>query len=170
MNRILSFLFNLNINIRKSYKRNESLFSVLYEDRESQMLEDEMGEYYFVTYNDYDRLRILMINVLFLIIKDIKMKRRKYKKKIKSLMEEINNTYFYFNYPTDKYLIDFQKMVYRVIFRYYKDYKYKAKLEYDKYEMQNIACLSLEEGSKTLEFSFDPFQLKHLFIYSKFIR
>ena len=25
MNRILSFLFNLNINIRKSYKRNESL-------------------------------------------------------------------------------------------------------------------------------------------------
>ena len=81
MNRILSFLFNLNINIRKSYKRNESLFSVLYEDRESQMLEDEMGEYYFVTYNDYDRLRILMINVLFLIIKDIKMKRRKYKKK-----------------------------------------------------------------------------------------
>ena len=83
MNRILSFLFNLNINIRKSYKRNESLFSVLYEDRESQMLEDEMGEYYFVTYNDYDRLRILMINVLFLIIKDIKMKRRKYKKKNK---------------------------------------------------------------------------------------
>ena len=83
MNRILSFLFNLNINIRKSYKRNESLFSVLYEDRESQMLEDEMGEYYFVTYNDYERLRILMINVLFLIIKDIKMKRRKYKKKNK---------------------------------------------------------------------------------------
>ena len=76
MKRILSFLFNLNINIRKSYKRNESLFSVLFEDRE-----DETGEYYFVTYNDYDRLRILMINVLFLIIKDIKMKRRKYKKK-----------------------------------------------------------------------------------------
>ena len=76
MNRILSFLFNLNINIRKSYKRNESLFSVLFEDRE-----DETEEYYFVTYNDYDRLRILMINVLFLIIKDIKMKRRKYKKK-----------------------------------------------------------------------------------------
>ena len=164
MNRILSFLFNLNINIRKSYKRNESLFSVLFEDRE-----DETGEYYFVTYNDYDRLRILMINVLFLIIKDIKMKRRKYKKKIKSLMEEINNTYFYFSYPSDKYLIDFQKMVYRVIFRYYKDYKYKAKLEYDKYEMQNAVCLSLEKGSNTLEISFDPFQLKNLFIYSKFI-
>ena len=164
MKRILSFLFNLNINIRKSYKRNESLFSVLFEDRE-----DELEEYNYVTYNDYDRLRILMINVLFLIVKDIKMKRSKCKKIIKSLMEEINNTYFYFSYPSDKYLIDFQKMVYRVIFRYYKDYKYKAKLEYDKYEMQNIACLSLEEGSKTLEFSFDPFQLKHLFIYSKFI-
>ena len=125
------------------------------------MLEDE---YYFVTCKDYERLRILMINVLFFIIKDIKMKRRKYKKKIKSLMEEINNTYFYFSYPSDKYLIDFQKMVYRVLFRYYKDYKYKAKLEYDIYEMQNVVCLSLEKGSKTIEYLFDPFQLKHLFI------
>ena len=134
------------------------------------MLEDELEEYYFVTYKNYDRLRILMINILFLIIKDIKMKRRKYKTKIKSLMEEINNTYLYFSYPSDKYLIDFQKMVYRILFRYYKDYKYKAKLEYDKYEMQNIVCLSLESGSKTWEFEFNPFQLKHLFISFKFIR
>ena len=166
MKRLLSLLFNLRNNIRESYKRNESLIRVSYDDREILMLETN---YYFLTYNDYDRLRILMINVLFLIIKDIKMKRRKYKKKIKSLMEEINNTYFYFSYPSDKYLIDFQKMVYRVIFRYYKDYKYKAKLEYDKYEMQNAVCLSLEKGSNTLEISFDPFQLKNLFIYSKFI-
>ena len=84
-------------------------------------------------------------------------------------MEEINNTYFYFSYPSDKYLIDFQKMVYRVIFRYYKDYKYKAKLEYDKYDTQIAACASLEKGSETIEFFFNPFQLKHLFIYYKFI-
>ena len=170
MNRILKFLFNLNTNIRKSYKREESLFSSLYEDRENGLLEEEMEEYYFVTYNDYERLRILMINVLFFIIKDIKMKQRKYKEKIKSLMEEINNTYFYFSYPTDKYLIDFQKMVYGLLFRYYKDYKYKAKIEYDKYEIQFAACASQEEDSKTIEFSFDPFQLKNLFIYYKFIR
>ena len=62
------------------------------------MLEDELEEYYFVTYKNYDRLRILMRNILFLIIKDIKMKRRKYKTKIKSLMEEINNTYLCFSY------------------------------------------------------------------------
>ena len=170
MNRILSLLFNLNSNIRKSYKRDKSLVRVLYQDRERQMLEDELEEYYFVTYKNYDRLRIIMINILFLIIKDIKMKKRKYKTKIKSLMEEINNTYFYFSYPSDKYLIDFQKMVYRILFRYYKDYKYKAKLEYDKYERQNIVCLSLEAGSTTWEFAFNPFQLKHLFISFKFIR
>ena len=35
--------------------------------------------------------------------------------------------------------------------------------------MQNAVCLSLEKGSNTLEISFDPFQLKNLFIYSKFI-
>ena len=78
MKRLLSLLFNLRNNIRESYKRNESLIRVSYDDREILMLETN---YYFLTYNDYDRLRILMINVLFLIIKDIKMKRRKYKKK-----------------------------------------------------------------------------------------
>ena len=170
MNRILSLLFNLNGNIRKSYKRDKSLIRILYEDRERQMLEDELEEYYFVNYKHYDRLRILMINILFLIIKDIKMKRKKYKTKTKSLMEEVNNTYLYFSFPSDKYLIDFQKMVYRILFRYYKDYKYKAKLEYDKYEMQNIASLYLEAGSTTWEFEFNPFQLKHLFISFKFIR
>ena len=61
-------------------------------------------------------------------------------------------------------------MVYRILFRYYKDYKYKAKLEYDKYEMQKIVCLSLEAGSSTCELAFDPFKLKHLFISFKFIR
>lgn len=69
MNRILSHLFNLNSNIRKSYEREKSLVRVLYEDRERQMLEDELKEYYFVTYENYNRLRILMINILFLIIK-----------------------------------------------------------------------------------------------------
>ena len=170
MNRILSHLFNLNSNIRKSYEREKSLVRVLYEDRERQMLEDELKEYYFVTYENYNRLRILMINILFLIIKDMKMKRRKYKTKIKSLMEEINNTYLYFSYPSDKYLIDFQKMVYKILFRYYKDYLYKAKLEYDKYEMQDVVCFSLKPGSTRWEYEFDPFQLKHLFISFKFIR
>ena len=58
MNRILSLLFNLNSNIRKSYKRDKSLVRILYQDRERQMLEDELEEYYFVTYKNYDRLRI----------------------------------------------------------------------------------------------------------------
>ena len=87
MNRILSLLFNLNSNIRKSYERNKSLVRILSQDRERQLLEEELKEYYFVTYKNYDRLRILMINILFLIIKDIKMKRRKNKTKIKSLMD-----------------------------------------------------------------------------------
>ena len=42
MNRILSLLFNLNSNIRKSYKRDKSLVRILYQDRERQMLEDEL--------------------------------------------------------------------------------------------------------------------------------
>ena len=58
MNRILSLLFNLNSKIRKRYKRDKSLVRILYQDRERQMLEDELEEYYFVTYKNYDRLRI----------------------------------------------------------------------------------------------------------------
>ena len=65
-------------------------------------------------------------------------------------MEKVNNTYFYFSYPFDKYLIDFQKIVNRILFRYYKDYKYKAKLEYYKYEMQYPACMVIEEGKKKM--------------------
>ena len=34
MNRILSLLFNLNSNIRKSYERAKSFVRVLYQDRE----------------------------------------------------------------------------------------------------------------------------------------
>ena len=63
MNRILSLLFNLNSNIRKSYERDKRFVRVLYQDRERQMLEDQLEEYYFVTYKNYDRLRILMIKL-----------------------------------------------------------------------------------------------------------
>ena len=159
MKKILKILFSLNSNIRKSYKRNEYLISFIHNEGE------HTEDYFYLTYKDYDRLRILMINIIFFIKEDIKNNRRKNKEKIKRLMEEVNNTYLFFTYPFDKYLVDFQKMVYRVLFRYYKDYIYKARIEYDKYENYHSEVLSLFDNLK--QFEFGPFQLKNLIITFK---
>lgn len=72
-------------------------------------------------------------------------------------MNDFNNTYIYFNYPKDKYLYKFQKFVYNTLFTYYKDYIYKAQLEYysDK-EIPTFASATLDDED------YDPLQLKIL--------
>ena len=45
-------------------------------------------------------------------------------------MEIFKNTYIFISLPKNKYLNDFQNFVNNILFRYYKDYVYKAKLKY----------------------------------------
>ena len=45
-------------------------------------------------------------------------------------MINFNNTYIYFTYPRNIYLYRFQRFVKNVLFIYYKEYVYKAQMEY----------------------------------------
>ena len=124
----------LALSIKKSIKDHclydASLIQITYEDKYDYGYDYLQNEYDY-TYKDYDNLRLIMAKIiLHLIIYDVKNKKRKHKKKIISLMSVFNNTCLYFTYPYHSYLYEFQMFVINIIFRYYKDYVYKAQWEY----------------------------------------
>ena len=74
---------NLALSIKKSIKDhylNDAL--VLEEIHDDKDINDELENYYYLTYKDYDKLRIIILNILQLILHDLKNKKRKHKKKL----------------------------------------------------------------------------------------
>ena len=160
----------LALSIKKSiidhYLVDASFLEILYEDEYNN---DELENYYYFTYNYYDKLRLIMVNILHLIFRDLKNKKRKHKKKIINLMGIFNNSYIYFTYPKNIYLYKFQRFVNNILFRYYKDYVYKAQLEYPSIkELPTLAVISF--GNDFYEEEYDPMQLKILLSLCKKIR
>ena len=78
-------------------------------------------------------------------------------------MEIFKNTYIFISLPKNKYLNDFQKFVNNILFRYYKDYVYKAKLKYYPIkELPRLKVLIFFTLNKYYEVKYDPLQLKIL--------
>ena len=79
MSGILSKDLNLALSIKKGvkelYNRDKYYISLVFEDG------NENDEKYYLTYKDYDRLRLIMVNILNLIFHDIKNGKRKHMKK-----------------------------------------------------------------------------------------
>ena len=123
MKSIISKALKLSISIKKSikehYLEDVSFIKILYEDEYD---DDELENYYYLTYKDYDKLRLIIVNIFQLELHDLKNKKRKHKKKIINLMNIFKNTYIYFTYPKNIYLYKFQRFVNNILFRYYKDY------------------------------------------------
>ena len=72
-------------------------------------------------------------------------------------MNIFNNTYIYFTYPKNIYLHEFQRFVNNILFRYCKDYVYKAQLQYPFIKESPTPA----EGCYEYE-CYDPIQLKIL--------
>lgn len=165
MSGILSKDLNLALSIKKGvkehYNRDKHYISLVFEDG------NENDEKYYLTYKDYDRLRLIMVNILNLIFHDIKNGKRKHMKKVIRLINIFNYTYSYFHYPNDEYLYRFQIFVKDKLFNYYKDYIYKAQMEYYyKKELPWPSCIAFNEYG--IEEDYNPTQLK--FIYDIFRR
>ena len=142
----LRFLINIRKNISNHYKSDSSFLEILYED-EPNVLED----YFYLSYKDYDRLRLIIVNILHLMIHDFKYKKTKHKKKVQNLMILFNNTRIYFSYPINLYLYEIQKYFNNILFIYYKDYVYKACLSF------TVVC-----GGENNEEEYYPIELKIL--------
>lgn len=118
-----------------------------------------------LNYKNYDKLRLIIVNIFNLIFNDIKNGKRKNKEKVDSLMNIFNNTYMFINFPKDKYLYKFYIFVKNKLFYYYKDYIFKAKMEYEKKEIPWAAEIIIH--NKKVEVLYDPFKLKYLYITFK---
>ena len=94
----------------------------------------------------------------------LKIKKRKHNKKIINLMNIFNNTYIYFTFPENIYLYKFQSFVNNILFIYYKDYIYKAQLEYSikKLPIPSPVAFGFKYFNYTEEY--DPIQLKFLYV------
>ena len=69
--RALKLALSIKKSIKDHYLVEASLVKLLYEDRDKG--EDvPLEEYYYITYKDYDKLRLIIVNILHLIIHDIK--------------------------------------------------------------------------------------------------
>lgn len=78
-------------------------------------------------------------------------------------MAIFKNTYIFISLPKNKYRNDFQKFVNNILFRYYKDYVYKAKLKYYPIkELPRPKVLIFFTLNKNYEVKYDPLQLKIL--------
>lgn len=144
--------------IKDHYLNDALLLEGIHDDKD---INDELENYYYLTYKDYDMLRIIILNILQLILHDLKNKKRKHKKKIIHLMYIFNNTYIYFTYPKNIYLYKFQRFVNNILFSYYKDYIYKAQLEYPSIkELPTPVVIGF--GYKYYLEEYDPIQLKIL--------
>ena len=163
-NQAQKFILGIKKYIKVHYQNDYELLKILHDKRP----EDELEYYYYLTYKDYDKLRIIMINILRFILHNLKNKKRKNKKKIILLMDIFNNTFFYVTYPNDMYLCKFQKFIYKILFIYYKDYIYKARLEYSYIkDLPKPVVVSL--GFEYYQEEYDPIKLKILFfLFKKF--
>ena len=66
-------------NIKDHYQNDYILLKLMHDKR----FKDEIEEYYYyLTYKDYDKLRIIMLNIIKFILHDLKNKKRKLKKKL----------------------------------------------------------------------------------------
>ena len=162
MKSIISKALKLALSIKKGIKErylgDANFIRFLYEDE----YDDELEDYYYLTYKDYDKLRFIIFNILHLIIHDLKNKKRKHKRKIINLMSIFNNAYIYFTYPKNIYLYEFQRFVYNILFRYYKDYVYKAQLEYSSIKEIPVPVVISFFKYEYYEEEYDPIQLKIL--------
>ena len=162
MKSITSKALKLSLSIKKSirdhYLGDASFIEMIYEGEYNN---DELENYYYLTYKDYDKLRLIIVNILHLILYDLKNKKRKHKKKIINLMDIFNNTYIYFTYPKNIYLCKFQRFVNNTLFIYYKDYVYKAQLQYPSINKLPISVV-ITSYYNYYEQEHDPIQLKIL--------
>ena len=162
MKSITSTYQKLALNIKKSIKDHyQNDGSLLKELNYNRGINDELEEYFYLTYKDYDKLRIIILNILHLIFHDVKDNKRKNKKKIINLMNIYNNTYIYISLPKNIYLYKFQKFVNNILFSYYKGYIYKAQLQYPSIkELPTPVVLIL--GFNSCEEEYNPMQIKIL--------
>ena len=69
---------NLALSIKKSikdhYLGDASFIKILYEDEYD---DDDELENYYLTYKDYDKLRRIIVSILYLILHDLKNKKKK---------------------------------------------------------------------------------------------
>ena len=69
---------NLALSIKKSikdhYLSDVSFIEILYEDEYD---DDDDLENYYLTYKDYDKLRLIIVSILHLILHDLKNKKKK---------------------------------------------------------------------------------------------
>lgn len=166
MKSITSKAQKLALSIKKSikdhYLNDALLLKEIHDDKD--IYDDELENYYYLTYKDYDKLRIIVVNIFNLIFHDLKNKKRKHMEKIINLMYIFNNTYlYYFTYPKNIYLYKFQRFVNNKLFIYYKDYVYKASIK----PIKEIPIVT--EGGSDYE-AYDPIQLKKLPSICKRIR
>lgn len=78
----------------KDHSLNDALLlKEIHDDKD--IYDDELENYYYLTYKDYDKLRIIIVNIFNLIFHDLKNKKRKHMEKIINLMYIFNNTYIY---------------------------------------------------------------------------
>ena len=153
----LKLALSIKKSIKDHYLGDAYFIRLSYEDE----YDDELENYYYLTYKDYDKLRIIIVNILQLIFHDLKNKKRKHKKQIINLMKIFNTTYFYYTYPKNIYLYKFQRFVNNILFRYYKDYVYKAQLEYPFVKESPLPAVLGFSVDDYFE-EYDPIQLKML--------
>ena len=82
MKSIISKALKLALSIKKGIKEHylgdANFIRLLYEDE----YDEELENYFYLTFKDYDKLRLIIINILHLIFHDLKNKKRKHKKKL----------------------------------------------------------------------------------------
>ena len=154
----LKLALSIKKGVKEHYNYKKFFISLVFEE------ENYIDEKYYLTYKDYDRLRLIIVNILSLIFHDIKRNKRKHRKKVRRLMDIFNNTYIYFRYPNDIYLYFFQKFVRSKLFYYYKDYIYKAQMEYY-LKRPYAAVISFNEYG--LEKDYNPTQRKYINVIFK---
>ena len=76
MKSITSKALKLSLSIKKSirdhYLGDASFIEMIYEGEYNN---DELENYYYLTYKDYDKLRLIIVNILHLILYDLKNKK-----------------------------------------------------------------------------------------------
>lgn len=82
MKSITSKAQKLALSIKKSikdhYLNDALLLKEIHDDKD--IYDDELENYYYLTYKDYDKLRIIIVNIFNLIFHDLKNKKRKHGK------------------------------------------------------------------------------------------
>ena len=81
LSRALKLALSIKNSIKDHYLVEATLVKLLYKDRDNG--EDvPLEDYYYITYKDYDKLRLIIVNILHLIIHDIKNKKENIRKEL----------------------------------------------------------------------------------------